>query len=563
MVAKERWGAVVLVLTLVRAAAAVNYADFPADLRVLLDQRLASLHDSGGICIAGRVTMDDGRFIRDGQDVLVNLHHAVDEPCRIYPGGWFIMSRTLSSYYAGTGRGVVVRAFGYDPIDASVTVLDGYITYLDFVMYPTPEADLASIRGRVIDENSRPFNNARVLLDFPFASFGIGTQPLMELRSDATGYFEFTGLSITDHSLAAFATGYAYHLVLLTPPVGGVAVQNLKLYPNRRITIDYVYQANGSRSFTSGSIHTGTIDWLNGVGGVDFSAGAVEGYDPNDLRDLDMRQVQDVLEFDIGYATGYNGFYDAGAVDFDSVVEAAATYYPTQEKPCLVGHVYVVRTYEENNYAKFLVTSDESSFRTVIPGDPAPIEFAGYGLTIDFTYSGDFGRVYVAKTFAEVPGLGPDALPYYLDISGIGGAAFTADLIVRYDEADVVQRRLFEHHLVLLQSTDRGRNWVELATTRNWWQNKLTVEGLTSFGYFAIADLTPETPGDLDDDGDVDLKDVARFQQCFTGFDGNQTSPACVGAMFDADDDVDRFDFAGLYLCITAPGVPGNPACAG
>jgi hypothetical protein len=43
-------------------------------------------------------------------------------------------------------------------------------------------------------------------------------------------------------------------------------------------------------------------------------------------------------------------------VDFDSVTEAAQTGYSTTARPCVVGHTYVVRTYE-NKYAKFVVRS--------------------------------------------------------------------------------------------------------------------------------------------------------------------------------------------------------------
>jgi hypothetical protein len=91
---------------------------------------------------------------------------------------------------------------------------------------------------------------------------------------------------------------------------------------------------------------------------VDFSEGKVEGYEPDDLRDLEVRQDQGILRFRNFYVNGRNGFYDAGLVDFDSVVEANDIGYSTHEKPCLSGHVYVVRTYEEDNYAKFIVQSD-------------------------------------------------------------------------------------------------------------------------------------------------------------------------------------------------------------
>jgi hypothetical protein len=70
-----------------------------------------------------------------------------------------------------------------------------------------------------------------------------------------------------------------------------------------------------------------------------------------------MSQDQDVMIFRMFYANGKgNGFYDAGEVDFESVTEADENGYSMQVQPSVVGHVYIVKTYE-NNYAKFIVKS--------------------------------------------------------------------------------------------------------------------------------------------------------------------------------------------------------------
>jgi len=547
-------------------ANAVDYDDFPPALQQILDQRIDALGAEGGICIAGRVALGDGAPISSGADVQVNLRHGIDEPLWVYEGGWFIMGRTLSSHYAGPDKGLILRAFGYDPIDASITILDAEITYLDFEMIKTPAEELASVQGVVTDEDDLPFLGARVTIRFPFANHGYDqhgySYPHMEGTTPQSGEYSFPGLSHAEHVVVASASGYAYHSGRFTPPVGGAAAENRRLYPNRRIVLDYVYQSNGTRSFINGGLDSGTISWLNGAGGLDFSEGEVEGYESGDLRDLELRQDQDVLEFDIFYANGRNGFYDAGAVDLESVVEASVTGYTTRELPCLVGHVYVVRTYEEDNYAKFVVKTDEASFRTVVAGDPDPIEFAGYGLTIDFTFSSDYSQVHVQKHFASLPVLGEDALPYFLDISGMAGVTFSADLVVTYDEADVISMRLVEENLTLLRSPDNGLNWYELEVTTDPVANSLTAEGLTFFGWFAIADLSTRLPADMDYDGDIDLEDVRYFQACFTGFGSSQTDPRCVPALLDADSDVDQIDYTVFHGCISAPYTPGDPACA-
>lgn len=479
-------------------AAAVDYDDFPPQLQQILDERIAELDANGGICVAGRVTFDDGRPITGGEDVQVNMHDRFDEPHQMFEGGWFIMKRTHSSIHAGEGRRFVVRAFGYDPIDADRTILDGQMTYLDFVMFPTPVELLASAEGIVTDEDSQPFLGARVNIKFPYANFGSNSSgsshPQMNVTTTASGEFSFSGLSSCEYSLVASAAGYAFHAERFTPPPGEIAVQDRRLYPNRQISIEYVLQTDGSRSFAGGALQSGIINWLHATGGVDFSEDVVEGYDSGDLRDLELWQYQDVLAFDIFYGNGRNGFYDAGAVDFASLLEANESGYSAIERPCLVGHVYVVRTYEEDQYVKFLVRSDESSFRTVVQGDPDPIEFAGYGLTIDFTFSSGYSKVYVEKHFGLPPVISDDALPYYLDLSGMDGTTFAADMVFTYDEADVIDHQFREMQLTLMQSLDGGFTWYELDAVRNIQTNTLTVEGLTELGWFAIANLGAPRP---------------------------------------------------------------------
>jgi len=337
---------------------AIDYNDFPANLQQILNQRTAELTSKGGICIAGRVKMSDGVHISGGEDVMVNLYHGIDAPLWVHENGWFIMDRTLPSQYAGSGKGFVLRAFGYNPIDAPITILQRKMTYVEFVMHKTSPENLASVTGTVVNENDQPFNGVHVSLHFPFANHGRGdigyTYPHMEITTGADGQYSFKGLSTAEHSIVASTAGYAYQSVKVTPTAGKTVIKNLKLGQNRSIIIDYVYQANGSHSFASGNLQTGTIEWVNGGGGIDFSDGKVEGYEPQSLRDIEMRQDQGVLKFRIFYCNGKNGFYDAGAVAFKSVIRATQTGYSTKEKPCVVGHVYVVRTHEDK-YAKFVV----------------------------------------------------------------------------------------------------------------------------------------------------------------------------------------------------------------
>ncbi len=328
--------------------------DFPADLQDVLDKKSEELKTSGGVFIAGRVTMSDGAPISSGKDVMVNLYHGIDEPFRIYKDGWFMLDSVLPSHYGGERGKLVLRAFGYEPDDVSVTILKGQITYLQFTMRKLPDEYLATVKGVVVNDHNEPFEGAEVSLSFPFANYGINNSPYRSYVTGKDGKFSFEGLSSAEYSLVASAPGYAYHYLNFTPAPGETIKKELKLYPNSCIVIDYVYQADGSSTFTDGDSQEGTIEWTVGEGGIDFSDAKVEKYEPDSPRDIELRQDQNNLEFRVFYCRGRNGFYDAGDVDFESVEEVAEDGYHTTKKPCVIGHTYIVRTYEDK-YAKFIV----------------------------------------------------------------------------------------------------------------------------------------------------------------------------------------------------------------
>ncbi|MBN1490345.1 MAG: carboxypeptidase regulatory-like domain-containing protein, partial [Phycisphaerae bacterium] len=539
--------AAAVILGIGTSAGAIGYDDFPPDLQLILDERIAELNAEGGVCIAGRVRFSDGAPISGGTDVLVifrPLPYLVLAPVRVYANGWFMLGANYSSNYAGADRMLTLRAFGYEPIDASVTILDGQMTYLEHVLDKTLFENLVTITGTVVDENDQPFPGAAVSLMFPFP-YGAGGTPFKSVTTSVDGSFAFAGLSSTDYRLNASRSDYASHQVNPAPPAGGGTVETLKLYPNRRVIVEYVYQADGSTSFTSGALQTGTIDWLCGSGHLDFSQGRVELFESNDTYDLELFQVQDVMHFHMTRLTGDNGFYVAGDVPFDSVTEAAASGYPNARVPCVVGRVYVVRTFEEQYYAKLIVRANERSFVTVPPGDSAPFAFATYGLTADVNACSAHTRLYVQKVFAA-PANVSGALPTCWMLSGMSGATFEADLTFSYDDAEVTAAGLTETSLAVMRSTDGGASWTPIAAYLDTAANTLTVSGLTAVGRFTIAGLgdsdsdgvpdvcddcpntIPGVPvdaagcplpvaGDFNGDGDVDLADFSTFQACFNG----------------------------------------------
>ena len=62
--------------------------------------------------------------------------------------------------------------------------------------------------------------------------------------------------------------------------------------------------------------------------------------------------------------------------------------------------------------------------------------------------------------------------------------------------------------------------------------------------------ISGPTPGDLDDDTDVDLTDLAGFQDCLAG-PGIAFPSGCDSVDFDGDNDVDLRDFRSFELAFT------------
>jgi hypothetical protein len=64
----------------------------------------------------------------------------------------------------------------------------------------------------------------------------------------------------------------------------------------------------------------------------------------------------------------------------------------------------------------------------------------------------------------------------------------------------------------------------------------------------------PAPPGDVDDDGDVDLADAARLAECYGGAFQPPAAGDCDAADFNGDTDVDDGDFGGWLDCVSGPG---------
>ena len=80
---------------------------------------------------------------------------------------------------------------------------------------------------------------------------------------------------------------------------------------------------------------------------------------------------------------------------------------------------------------------------------------------------------------------------------------------------------------------------------------EITPLGETSSEIDAVADAAPDPFGDVDDDGDIDLVDVAEFLECFAVAD--VVDSGCERADRQSDGSVDLLDAAAFVGRITGP----------
>ena len=463
---------------------ALEYHDFPENLQWVLDDRLEELEEKPWFCIAGRVTLEDGKKIYDSYEVDVHYSNNVSIAIPVYYDGWFIMRKVLDREYEDRGKTMSLRAWGYDPLNEKIDPQRGEITYLEFQMKKNPEDQLCIIRGQVFDENNNPVEGAEVSLGPTHCHF---EKSELKTFSDTDGSYFFDSIASAKYRIKASKAGYAYYDEVCNPYPQIPTVINPKLYPHRRIYIKYVYQPDDTHVFVGENLISKTFSWKhdNTIGrGLRLSDGIITKH----LNDITLVQSGDVLRFNKYYSTRkhQNGFYDAGLVGFDSVMEADLSKDYRGLAPCIVGHVYVIRTVKGPRYAKLIVLSDEYSFRTVNPDYLQPFEFKGYDLTVDVTSCRDVGKIYVSKYFHAPDGLDVDYLPYYWEITGLEECLFSADLTFEYNEDDLKRMNLSEAELTVYQYNESSESWLKLPTRINSKKNNLHVKKIKTCSQFAI-----------------------------------------------------------------------------
>ena len=200
-----------------------------------------------------------------------------------------------------------------------------------------------------------------------------------------------------------------------------------------------------------------------------------------------------------------------------------------------------VRLYNDSAREWSMSNIDNVSFTAVVP--PASPKISLDPTTIDRVFW--IGDTPAPDVFT-VTNIGPDSLTYDItdDASWLsvcpssGSSSGEADPInVNYDLAGLPPGK---HTATITVTSDDA------------WNSPQTI---------AVA-ITIWTVGpDFDADGDVDQFDFGSFQRCLSGPGVAREDPSCAWALLDADDDVDADDLAVFLQCLSGEGVLAPPNC--
>jgi len=235
------------------------------------------------------------------------------------------------------------------PVMLELPATSDRIHYADIVFPRTPKDELTILSGIALDENGNPIENAWVNLR-AYGVTGI-TSYLKRVFTDKDGRFVFKDIAAQPYQVDLSKRGYAATPGLRVIPAERLGAKHdhiVHYYKMRNVEIEYVYQPDGSRDFTVGDLQTSvaTLESIDGVilrdtdGGFCFATGeAVRLLEsrwqplgrPLGAKWFYLRDRLGEITFHMGefsdsswHTRGF-GFYDAGAVPFDSINEATRT----------------------------------------------------------------------------------------------------------------------------------------------------------------------------------------------------------------------------------------------
>ncbi len=347
-------GVGVAVLAWATMAQALDLADVPDSIRTELVAAAETMAD-GNFLIVGQLHFSDGRAVEGGvcAEAFVNYVGTIDKALTVTSDGWFYTQFPIDAYYAGGT--LQIRALGQKPVDIPLT-FDADILLIDDTIL-VPETAY-TISGIVTNPAGEPEQGISIGLRFPLATNC--WEPLLSMWTDASGRFSFDHLSSAAHRVALGAPiGYVYETIdVASSPTQTASEVSFVLQSKLQVVMDYWYQTDGSRSFDGDSVVSGSVTWPAEGLGFDFEDGHLEGYEADDLRDLDLIQEGGTLYLYCVYQNGTTGFYRSSESMIGSIASASEAGYTTDRTACQVGDVFVVRT-SEGHYAKFAIQAIE------------------------------------------------------------------------------------------------------------------------------------------------------------------------------------------------------------
>ena len=341
----------------------INYDKYPLEFASRMQSIATQLQSPSLFAVAGQIFID-GIVCESPHDFELVVD---DEPVYHFNNGGFLSRALMVSETQGR-RHHTIRTMGMQteirefPID----IQKGKLNYFN-IFLRTARDKLSTLVGQVQDEEGKPVSDSQIRLSIPLGrgeTFGPHNYFEFLTTTDTKGEYSIPGIVIHPYLIIASKNGFSNAYTRITANVSQPPKLVLK-YHNRKVTVDTIYQPDGSTNFTNNNIIKQRYELdttSNATANISKMTGRSIVFDPSQNSDSPTDIVlrhDTILNFVHSFYFEKTGHYCLKDVDFDSVTEADATMIKGNPSPCEVGYVYVVRTTEKGCYAKFIVRSIE------------------------------------------------------------------------------------------------------------------------------------------------------------------------------------------------------------
>ncbi len=355
----------------------------------------------GGFAVAGQIVDKNDNPLRKGMYVValqpdnaqgrkisneraaygINAHIA---DC--FEDGWFITHREIHASY----NTLLAASFVHDEVSTSLPIEEGKVNFWKISLDTTPRKDLINLNGYIQDEKGRPVANATVTLTHAVSGHSYGPAMMIKTSTDANGMYSFPEVASQPYGVKIYSPSFQYppgffHSMsssfFLWPGDKQVSSNNggpsrlergrimTMLQSPRILLLETVFQPDGSPDFDKSNVVRNQY-WLTDVGST---GGVVMGNPVLNRINFDTANIREVFAGDVelsvmggrfffippydGDQQDKSGLYTLGKTNFDSVKKGLPFKIQRENVPCELNHVYVVRTGQKGNYARFVVRS--------------------------------------------------------------------------------------------------------------------------------------------------------------------------------------------------------------